>query len=209
MKKYVITNFAKRHFDPKFGGTKILDYNPAEFECMLNNNDDYPYVVENGYADFCKILTMHNFTNAKTGSLAITLENYQYLRSGYSTRREGELPVLSRWFELPVSKPTAKYLSVVVYNYEQLKKEYDADIKKLNNKYGNECYEPAPFELEDESQWGIVCILAHMGVKTDPMKPATMLRNALGVEEGGSGVPLDREEYLKSVEFWENHATVK
>ena len=38
------------------------------------------------------------------------------------------------------------------------------------------------------------------------MAPVTMMRNALGVEEGGSGVPLDREAYLRSVEFWRVHA---
>jgi hypothetical protein len=39
-----------------------------------------------------------------------------------------------------------------------------------------------------------------------PMAPVTMMRNALGVEEGGSGVPLDREAYRRSVEFWSAHA---
>lgn len=42
-----------------------------------------------------------------------------------------------------------------------------------------------------------------------PMKPITMMRNALGKEEGGSGVPIDREEYLKSVEYWKKHAIVQ
>lgn len=40
------------------------------------------------------------------------------------------------------------------------------------------------------------------------MQPITMLRNALGREEGGSGVPLDRDAYTKSVEYWETHATI-
>ena len=31
------------------------------------------------------------------------------------------------------------------------------------------------------------------------MDPITMMRNALGKEEGGSGVKLNREEYMKSV----------
>jgi len=44
---------------------------------------------------------------------------------------------------------------------------------------------------------------------TNKMKPATMVRNALGIEEGGSGVPLDRDKYLKSAEFWETNATIK
>jgi hypothetical protein len=39
-----------------------------------------------------------------------------------------------------------------------------------------------------------------------PMAPITMMRNALGVEEGGSGVPLDRGAYRRAVEFWRTHA---
>ena len=52
--------------------------------------------IEDGYADFCKLLIVPNFTNARTGTLPITLENYQYLRTGYFSRRKDELPVLSR-----------------------------------------------------------------------------------------------------------------
>ena len=35
------------------------------------------------------------------------------------------------------------------------------------------------------------------------------MRNALGKEEGGSGISLNRIEYMKSVEFWKKHATIK
>ena len=38
------------------------------------------------------------------------------------------------------------------------------------------------------------------------MVPITMTRNALGVEEGGSGVALDRAAYARSVAFWSRHA---
>jgi hypothetical protein len=41
------------------------------------------------------------------------------------------------------------------------------------------------------------------------MQPITMMRNALGKEHGGSGVPLDWDKYRKSVEFWSSHATLK
>jgi hypothetical protein len=41
------------------------------------------------------------------------------------------------------------------------------------------------------------------------MAPITMMRNALGIEEGGSGVKLDRERYMASVEFWKRNAIVK
>ena len=39
-----------------------------------------------------------------------------------------------------------------------------------------------------------------------PMTPITIMRNALGRDEGGSGVPIDREKYRQSVEYHKTHA---
>lgn len=199
-----ITEFALRHFDKNFGGTKILDMSPEEFEKIVNECvetgiankiiGDYVQIIErhdfiDGYAPFCKLLPIINFTDARLGSMPITLENYQYLRSGYSARTESELPVFSRWLELPLSKPKAKYLMLVLYSKEQIDKEAG------NNEF--------------DADWGIVAVLGQSHPNEEPMKPETMIRNALGISEGGSGVPLDRKAYLKSVDFWENNATVK
>ena len=41
-----------------------------------------------------------------------------------------------------------------------------------------------------------------------PMQPITSMRNAVGKEQGGSGVPLDRDYYLKCVQFWSKHAMI-
>ena len=41
------------------------------------------------------------------------------------------------------------------------------------------------------------------------MTPMTMMRNALGKEEGGSGVPLDKEKYKEAVAYWSVHALIK
>jgi hypothetical protein len=41
------------------------------------------------------------------------------------------------------------------------------------------------------------------------MQPITMMRNALGKEEGGSGVGLDRDKYKESVAFWSKYAPIK
>ncbi len=41
-----------------------------------------------------------------------------------------------------------------------------------------------------------------------PMTPATAMRNALGREEGGSGMPIDRGAYEAAVAFWETRALI-
>lgn len=195
--KVKLTEFGARHFDPKFGGTKILKVTPEDFQKHLDDllRDDLPEGFKpkliDGYAPFCKLWPIHNFTDARVGSLPITLANYPFLRSGYSARRENEFPVFSRWLELPLGKPRAEWLMLVLYSNEQLNKENKENA--------------APFDAD----YGIVAILGQSHDKEEPMKPETMIRNALGISEGGSGVPLNREAYLKSVEFWERHATVK
>ena len=117
IKNIKITDFAKRHFDSKFGGTKILDSTPEDFERILSlsisalnllpTNEYSTERIIPGYADFCKLVVLKNFTDARTGTLPITLDNYQYLRTGFSSRTEKELPVMDRWFDLPLSTPKA------------------------------------------------------------------------------------------------------
>lgn len=194
-----ITNFAKeRHFDPKGAFTKITDMTPEGFEKELNfklssqNLETFPKILE-GYGDFCKLIVVENFTNAKIGSLPINISNYQYLRTGYSARNNRELPVLSRWFELPLPVPLAEYLVVVVYSKEQLDKE-GLDEENYTS---------------IDADWGIVGILGQSHPNEEPMSPITMMRNALGTKEGGSGVPLNKEAYEASVLFWNNNAIVK
>lgn len=67
-------------------------------------------------------------------------------------------------------------------------------------------------EADDTSSldydWGIISIKAQDADHELPMTPITMLRNALGKQEGGSGVPLDRAKYLESVTFWSENVTV-
>src|SRR3989344_61778 len=133
-----MTDFALRHFDRDFGGTKILNLEPKDFEVVVNefkdiyfNHPEERFIDEDvvrvdildGYAPFCKLLVIKNFTDARTGTLPITVANYQYLRSGYSARRDGEFSVFSRWFDLPLPAPKADYLVSVIYDKAQLDKE--------------------------------------------------------------------------------------
>ena len=61
---------------------------------------------------------------------------------------------------------------------------------------------------EETAPWGLISIKSQTVDYEIPMNPITMMRNALGKDEGGSGVPIDREKYKQSVEFWSNHAVI-
>ena len=58
-----------------------------------------------------------------------------------------------------------------------------------------------------EADWGVVGASTRQSRKRFRWRRSSMMmRNALGVEEGGSGVPLDCEAHRRSVAFWESHA---
>jgi hypothetical protein len=65
--------------------------------------------------------------------MKITPENKKYLNSDYVARKDNELPVLERWFEIadmpegaisPHFKAT--YLDVILYSKSQIEKENEA-----------------------------------------------------------------------------------
>jgi hypothetical protein len=201
-----ISDFALRHFDQEFGGTKILNLEPKDFEQYLNTfanqyfdkpeerfidkADGHVRVdILDGYAPFCKLLVMANITDAITGTMPLTLGTYPYLRSGYSARRESELPVLSRWLDLPLGKPKAKYTVSVLYSKAQMDKEAKSEYEKTLAKGGIDAIgleAPEPFGAD----WGVVAILGQMTPREEPMKPMTMMRNYMDISMGGSGMKL-------------------
>ena len=183
--RIVMTDFALSHFDATEHEPAIPVLSPEEFVAKINEME--PYLVQDGYAPFCKILFYHNFTDAKAGIVRISPEMMPFIRSGYEARRETELPVLIRWIDGALVPVTASYLAVIVYDKEQMAKE------------------GTPIE----GDYAIVNILRLMDMQEPPIPPITMMRNALGVAEGGSGVPLNREKYLASVAFWEKNVSVK
>lgn len=227
--KIKITDFGKRHFDPKFGGTKITDKTPEGFEIIINSMIDADqkgigsiYIEDkivhsggkfatiiDGYAPFCKLISIENFTNARVGSMKIDISNYQYIRHGYSARTDSELPVLSRWLELPLQAPVADYLIIVLYSKEQLDKEEKSRTEKeTSNKISAGMRTPSIF-VPFGADFGVVAILGQTHSSEEPLQPITIMRNALGIEEGGSGFPLNKEKYLKSVNFWSKNIIVK
>lgn len=193
---FSFTDFARRHFDPEFGGTKILTIDEDAFVEKLHWRMERGHSTQlfDGYAPFCKLVMVENFANLLTGSMEIINENFHLLKSGYKSRQEGELPILSRWFEFPANVPEAKVITIVLYSKEQIEAE--------EHSRGNT-------DFKFKKKWGIVNVMAHMDYHVEPMTPITMMRNALGKEEGGSGVPLDREEYIKASEYWNTHAVIK
>jgi len=54
--------------------------------------------------------------------------------------------------------------------------------------------------------YGIISVKPSDVPYETPMDPITIMRNALGKEEGGSGVKLEREKYMESVKYWTNKA---
>lgn len=177
-----LTDFARTRLFPKDRRLNaIQDISPQEFEQYLNEHE--PIKVLDGYAPFCKLRVHRNWTSTRCYTMPITDENRHLLRSAYEARTKAELPVLVRWFE-GVEPPVANYLVVILYSREQMHKEGDMI----------------------DADWGIVGCMYTEAPEEIPMAPITMMRNALGVEEGGSGVPMDREAYKRSAEFWENNA---
>ncbi len=177
-----LTPFARTRLFPRTPRPNtIRDCTPEQFERHLN--DHAPLQVLDGYAPFCRLHVHRNWTSTRCLTVPVTDANRHLLRSAYEARTREELPVLVRWFE-GVESPRANYLVVILYSAGQLAKE------------------GSPIEAD----WGIVGCIYTAEPEEVPMAPITMMRNALGVEEGGSGVPLDREAYRRSVEFWENNA---
>uniref|UniRef100_A0A6B2LM33 Uncharacterized protein n=1 Tax=Arcella intermedia TaxID=1963864 RepID=A0A6B2LM33_9EUKA len=153
-------------------------------------------VLRDGYAPFCKHIFIKNFIpGLKLSTVPITPQNESLIVSDYLQRTEKELPVLVRW--LPKDKvtvPDAKWMDLILYSKEQIDKEREA------------MGEPP---LQVDYDYGIISIKVQDENYETPMDPITVMRNALGKEQGGSGVPLDREKYIQSVNYWKSHVMIK
>lgn len=180
--RIVMTDFAlPRLFPRQPRRNTIQDITAAQFVQHLNEHA--PYRVLPGYAPFCTLHVHRNFTGTRCLTVPVTEANRHLLRTAYEARNASELPVLVRWFE-GVEPPVADYLIAILYDRAQLQKEGTAI----------------------DADWGVVGCMYTSEPAEIPMAPITMMRNALGVGEGGSGVPLDRQAYLRSVDYWSRHA---
>ena len=190
---FCFRQFSESNSSTSYGGT-VFPISIADFEDIANARYD-ENKLQDGYAPFCKHIFIENdITDAQVNVLAITPENEKFLRTKYETRNDKEVPVLTRFFpsELVVTidkaLPRAKYLDLILYSREQINKETESMGKDAS---------------EETAPWGIVSIKAQDVDYEIPMTPITAMRNALGKDEGGSGVPIDREAYMEAYRFWD------
>ncbi len=189
-----MTEFALRKWEPDANGrTAIQGLPPDQLVALCNQAIADGAELASGYALFCKHLFLENPSPTCCGFAPITDANRQLIRSGYHSRREGELAVLERWFE-GLDAPRANYLDVILYSHAQLVKEAAAFPEE---------------QAVPDCDWGIVGIIPTLEPIEPPLPPITQLRNALGVAEGGSGVPIDVAAYNRAVAFWDEHASIK
>ena len=193
---FCLDPFCARQFDDAtYTGTRI-DWDKEDFVARVSQAHAAGAPLVDGYAPFCKHIFIPSFIPAVLPYLAVTHHNEHLLRSAYEARTEAELPVLSRWFpaDSVPDPPPATHLDIILYSREQLRKEAEAMGRT---------------DEQSEHPWGIISAKAQDVAYELPMQPITMMRNALGADEGGSGVPLEREKYMTSVGFWSNHAPIK
>lgn len=187
-----MSHFAKRQYSSDFYGVKL---SPSLVEKLIKRAES-PEITYPGYASFCEIRVLKNINcsgqimfesfKAMTVEKKPALQQGAILHTAYEARSEQELPVLVEWIT-GLKAQTAKYIQLILYSREQMAKEKDYI----------------------QADWGIVSVSASLTPQIEPMRPITVLRNALGVKEGGSGYPLDRKAYEKSVNFWSKYIMLR
>ena len=124
--KFMLDDFAVRQFDKAKAGLSYIDFDQKAFAAKIQEAYDQDESVKlvDGYAPFCKHVFVKNFTEALPTFIAITPENEQYLKSGYEARKENELAVLARWFDIAKmpegSVKKAEYLDIILYSKDQI-----------------------------------------------------------------------------------------
>ncbi|GMH51989.1 hypothetical protein TL16_g01133 [Triparma laevis f. inornata] len=209
--QFAYRQFPESHADTSssYGGSKMTTTCSA-FEEVCNSYIDANGgldCLKEGYAPFCKhifipVTTPSGLTlcSASVNYVEVNLSNESLLLTSYEARNDKELPVLTRYFPPnsipPTSLPSATHLDVILYSRSQILKENIDTSTPSNPNHAN-------------TPWSIVSVKPQTVDYELPMNPITAMRNALGTEYGGSGKPIDREEYMKAVEFWKKYAIVK
>ena len=199
---FFLDEFADRQWDdPNFSGSRF-SCDKAQFVDKVHAAHKATGKLVDGYAPFCKHVFIPNeYDDVAVSALPITDANRHLLETAYARRRPEEFAVLTRFFPPDkVTAPRAEWLDIILYSREQLVKEHAA-LHGVSEEEVDGVLPQAP--------WGIISIKAQGEGYETPMNPITMMRNALGKAEGGSGVQLVREEYEKATTYWEGHAMIQ
>lgn len=197
----VLDEFAHRQWEEGFAGTRITNFSKSEFLAevvkQIEAQGGFEECSIEGYAPFCRHIHIPNIIKAKIAYIKITKELEPLIRTGYRARREDELPVLCRWIEakdIPGELPEAEFLDLIFYSREQIIKESQAMNLQI---------QPGDWK------WGLIAIKARESGSETPMQPITAMRNALGVEYGGSSKSIDPVKYRLAAEFWDQHVSIQ
>ena len=203
-KSLILDQFAFRSFD-KARTSNYINMDKQEFLNKVNDLYKSESQLVNGYAPFCKHLFVENFVKGlKSCHIEINKDTEKLIISKYDSRQKNELPVLIRYIDLnSIDKDKiedAKYLDLILYSKEQIISEMtemkfeEKEINEMKNK---------------DFDWGIISIKPLNVNHELPFVPMTIMRNSLGKNEGGSGVPIDRKKYMEGVEFWSKNVELK
>ena len=203
-KPLILDQFAYRSFD-KSRTSNYINMDKNEFTKKVNELYKSESMLVEGYAPFCKHLFVDNFVKGlKSCHIEINKDTEKLIISKYDSRQKNELPVLIRYIDLnSIDKEKiddAKYLDLILYSKEQIISEMgemkfeEKEINEMRNKDFN---------------WGIISIKPLNVNHELPFVPMTIMRNSLGKNEGGSGVPINRKKYMEGVEFWSKNVELK
>ena len=203
-KALILDQFAFKSFD-KSRNSNYINMDKGEFLKKVNELYKSESMLVDGYAPFCKHLFVENFVKGlKSCHIEINNDTEKLIITKYDSRQKNELPVLIRYIDLnSIDKEKiedAKYLDLILYSKDQIISEMtemkfeEKEINEMKNK---------------DFDWGIISIKPLNVNHELPFVPITIMRNSLGKNEGGSGVPIDRKKYMDGVEFWSKNVELK
>lgn len=120
-----------------------------------------------------------------TSTVELTPENRDRVEILWEARVEGEAPVPVQVLRSESLEP-AKYVDAVIYRADTLARDNDRS---------------------SDAEWELVSLNTRPEEEV-PMRPTTMVRNALR-KKGGTYREYTNEEWAKAVDFWQNHAILR
>ena len=148
----------------------------------------------------------------KFNQITCIMMKRESFKKGFPTiiNNQREKKLISKHFNLRYLKEKKAFGTSTVENIFLSKNFIKINKNQLNKEMRAEIENGMASEfIEFEGEWGIVSIQGVMFPNADPIPPSTIIRNKLGVNFGGSGAEINKDEYEDSVRFWEANALIK